>query len=54
MGWPQIVWIALTAMGLGCTAVKHGQPKEGNENFWTSLIANGIVALLLYYGGFFG
>lgn len=54
MGWPQIVWIALTAMELGCMAVKHGEPKEGKENFWISLIANGIMAWLLWKGGFFG
>ena len=54
MGWPQIVWIILTAMGLGCSMVKHGEPKEGKENFWTVLIANAFVAYLLWQGGFFG
>lgn len=54
MGWPQIVWIALTACGLGVTAAKHGRPKEGNENFWIALLGNAIVAYVLYEGGFFG
>jgi len=49
MAAPQIAFITLTCLGLGINMAQHGKPKEGNENFFTSLIARGI----LYWGGFF-
>ncbi len=52
MGWPQITWIALAAMGVGISMVKHGQPREP-YSLWTSLIGTGIAVGLLYAGGFF-
>ena len=50
---PQIIYIVLTATGLLIQANKHGQAKEGKENFWSSLIAGLIVYGLLIWGGFF-
>lgn len=52
MNAPQIVLIALWAIGFGLTCAKHGQPKTGNENAWTSVVAIAIVAGILWWGGF--
>lgn len=53
MGWPQIVWIVISAMGIGIALVKHGEPRE-KYNFWVTLISLGIEILILWKGGFFG
>ena len=50
---PQIIYIAMLAAGAGIAMVKHGKPKEGNYNFWTSLLSSAIVVGLLIWGGFF-
>ena len=52
--WPQIVWLALTLIGIGVQCAKHGKPREGKENVFITIISTIIVATLLYYGGFFG
>ena len=54
MGWPQIVWIALSAIGIGIALVKHGKPRKSYYNFWVTLISLGLEVLVLYNGGFFG
>jgi len=53
MGWPQIVWIVLSAMGIAIAGVKHGEPRE-KYNFWVTLISLGIEMVILWKGGFFG
>lgn len=53
MGIWQIIYIALIAMGLGITLVKHGDYKEGKHNFWISLISAAIEITILALGGFF-
>lgn len=53
MGWPQIVWIVLSAAGLGIALVKHGELR-GKYNFLETLISLGIEMLILWKGGFFG
>lgn len=53
MGWPQIVWIVLSAIGIGIALVKHGEPRE-NYNFWVTLISLGFEMMILWKGGFFG
>ena len=52
IGWPQVVYIALTILGLGIAAAKHGQPREP-YSFPTSFFATAIVFAILYWGGFF-
>ena len=47
-----IVMIVLMAMSLTIGAVKHGEP-QSNHNFFTSLIATGILWFILYMAGFF-
>ena len=53
MGWPQIVWIAVSALGVGIALINHGEPRE-KYNFWVTLISLGIEMLILLKGGFFG
>lgn len=49
----QIIYLLLITSSLGMTFAKHGEPKTGKENGWTSLIAAGIIIFILYKGGFF-
>ena len=51
--WPQIVYLIITAMGVGLALSRHGKPKEGKDNFWVSLIVTVAVWYLLYVGHFF-
>lgn len=50
-----IIYLFFSAMGLGMNLVKHGEPKEGEYNFWTSLIATIIsagITIMAIKGGF--
>lgn len=53
MGTWQTVLIVISALGMGLTMAQHGQPKTGKENFYTSLIANALIHLLLWLGGWY-
>ena len=53
MGVPQILYIALLALGVGVSLARHGQPKTGNESVWITLIGVSIQVGLLLWGGFF-
>lgn len=53
LGIPQIIMCILYAINLGIYAIQHGEPREGNYNFWAGLIATGINVALLKWGGFF-
>lgn len=50
-----IGYLFLNAMGLGMNLVKHGESKDGEYNFWVSLITTiitvGIVVMAIK-GGF--
>lgn len=50
---PQIVYFALLFFSIGIAAAQHGHPKKGNESIWQTLVANAIMAAILYWGGFF-
>ncbi|QPB08675.1 hypothetical protein KB681_gp37 [Burkholderia phage Mica] len=52
--WPQIVYLALSLIGIGVQCAKHGKPREGKENVFGTLFATAVVCWLLYAGGFFG
>jgi hypothetical protein len=49
---PQIIYIALTLIGIGFIASKHGKPQQP-YNFWASLFSTIFIFILLYFGGFF-
>ena len=48
-----LILICLLAMGIGMSAVKHGEPKNDKWNFWSQLFATIIEAILFYYAGVF-
>ena len=48
-----IILLTLNVLGLGIVLAKHGEPKEGNYNFWTTLIVTIITITLYYYAGLF-
>lgn len=52
LGWPQIVLIAMTILGLILTARDHGKPRTPT-NFWTHITSITISYALLIWGGFF-
>lgn len=54
MNWAVYVLLALHLLDLGINLGKHGEPKDGKYNFYTSLIATGIVIFLYYKAGLFG
>jgi hypothetical protein len=52
IGWPQGILLAMTLLGFGIVAAKHGEPRS-NYSFPTTFVAVGIELGLLYWGGFF-
>lgn len=50
---PQFTIIVLYAIALLINAYMHGKPKEGNNNFWISLINAILILSILYWGDFF-
>lgn len=48
-GAPQIIWIALVALGLGTQATKRKWPELVGHT-----LGQAAMASLLYWGGFFG
>jgi hypothetical protein len=52
MGWAQVTWVALAAVGVAIAGVKHGESK-GNWSFWGSILNVSLYSSLLYAGGFF-
>jgi hypothetical protein len=53
MGAPQIIMIAMTAMAVGISLVKQGEPK-GDYGIIDWLIGPALQIGILYWGGFFG
>jgi hypothetical protein len=49
---PQITYLMIVFLNLLLSAHLHDKPRS-NENFWITLIANVILSLLIYSGGFF-
>lgn len=49
MNYYFIALLITFAMSLGINLAKHGQPREDNYNFFTSLIAAIIEAILVYF-----
>ena len=52
MKWPQILMIVILSADMGMALIMHGKKKEGDYNAWTELIGNAIIAVILYFGGF--
>lgn len=54
IGIPQAIMLAIVCMNLGMSLALHGQEKQGEYNFWVTLIGMALELSLLYAGGFFG
>ena len=52
--WPQLIWIGFLIVSLCVDGVRHGKPKSGKYDIYSSLVAYAINIALLYWGGFFG
>jgi ABC-type spermidine/putrescine transport system permease subunit II len=50
--WPQWTFIILLIFETGFTLAKHGEPRT-DYSFWETLFNSAIIAVLLYFGGFF-
>jgi hypothetical protein len=53
LGIPQIIYLILWLLGAGIAMAKHGEPKTGKYDFWTTLLSSILALGLLYWGGFF-
>ena len=53
IGWPEGIWLTLTALNLLLVAAVDGHPKQGDHNFALSLCGTALVFGLLWWGGFF-
>lgn len=53
MGIWQVIWIALSAIGVGVAMVKHGEYRDDRYNIWATLVATAIEFFILAKGGFF-
>lgn len=54
MGIPQVIFVILITVDITVDVCFHSKPKEGNHSAWGALIQDGLLAALLYWGGFFG
>lgn len=53
IGWPQGIYLVLTAMAVGMALAKDGEPRTP-YSFWHSLLRASISFGLLWWGDFFG
>ena len=50
---PQIIMLVLIAMDIGIHLAKNGQPRTDCYNVYWELFGKGLLAALLWWGGFF-
>jgi hypothetical protein len=53
LGWPQLIYLVLSLIGLYVAVSAHGTPKRGTENAWPAVAGLVISWALLWWGGFF-
>lgn len=53
MHWPQVIYLAISLIGVGISLAEHGKPKEGKHSVFVTLFATVVGYVLLYKGGFF-
>ena len=53
IGIPQLLYLALTVIGLATAAMQNGEPRTGNHSFVGTLVATVLIGSLLWWGGFF-
>lgn len=52
-GLPQTIWAVLVLMNMGCVLARFGKLKTDRYDIVDFLVAPGISATLLWWGGFF-
>lgn len=52
--WPQFAYLCLLTVGVGMVFAKHGTPRTGNVDAFSSVVASALIVTILYYGRFFG
>jgi len=50
--WPQYAVAALYAMNLAIAMDRHGTTVTERRSVWPVVFGNGILLILLYFGGF--
>ncbi|MDQ1921675.1 hypothetical protein [Massilia pseudoviolaceinigra] len=50
---PQVIIVALSAMGVGLALAQNGQQRTGKHSFALTSVAAAIHLAVLYWGGFF-
>jgi hypothetical protein len=54
MNAPQIIVIAASALSIGISFAKHGEPADVTHSLPRTMLAVALNIGLLYWGGFFG
>ena len=52
MSWQQIAMIVWLAMTVGVSLVNHGAPRTGKHNALIEILSAGVMAYILWSGGF--
>lgn len=52
IGWPQIIYLALSFLAVGIALAKHGERREP-WNVLHSILGSALALALLWWGGFF-
>lgn len=53
VGWPQLIYLVLSLLGIVITLVNHGEPREGQYNVYSVIVGELLFIGLLWWGGFF-
>ena len=51
--YPALIYIILSAIGVGIVLARHGKAKDESYNFFSTLFHSSILWAILYWGGFF-
>jgi len=49
----QAILLILTVIELMVVSNKHGQPKQGEYNIWSTMFSMAVLYIILISGGFF-
>lgn len=54
IGAPQLVYLAMMAVGVGVSLAKYGQQKQDRYDIFDVLVGPAVGLTILWWGGFFG
>lgn len=52
--WPQAIWLAMQVFWVIRNIERHGKPEDSKYNGYSATAAFVVLALLQWWGGFFG